>query len=95
MRRKNTATNAVALVAVEAARDVAAGPWAKSLKVALRFEAMLRGLVAQLTRSGQDNAAAHVSNVIVETRRAAAVPHDVETGRKLLERLTHDARATL
>jgi hypothetical protein len=93
--------DAVAAVAVEAARDLAAGPWLEALRCALKFESMLRGLASELTAAANrghqsaGNAAMHISNIIVDTRRAAAVPHDVDTGRRLIAALQTNARAVL
>jgi hypothetical protein len=98
---KQARDDAIAAVAIEAAADLAGSVWLEALNTTLKFESQLRGLAGLLTVAGNQgqqtagNAAAHINNVIVETRRAASVPHDVASGRRLLDALTTNARASL
>jgi hypothetical protein len=88
--------------AVDAAR-VFAERWRVKLVDALRDEAALRGLHSELVTIGNlgDSvtaalgAAKAIADLISETRRSAAVPHDQESARRLVAALMTDASARL
>jgi hypothetical protein len=93
---------AVCAAADEAARDFAGG-YRVALIAALRREAVLHGLRAELVRCGNRanpllgalEAAARIGEVIAETKRGASVRHDPGAGRRLLAALVADPKARL
>jgi len=93
---------AVCAAAIEAARDFAE-EYRSALTTALEHEVVLHGLREELLRCGNRanalpgalEAAAHIGEVIGETKRAAAVRHDREPARRLLAALVVDPHARL
>ena len=93
---------AVCAVAGEAAREFGRA-YRVALIAALRLEAELHGLRAELLHCGNRadplpgalEAAAHISEVIAETKRGASVRHNTVAARRLLAELVADPDARL
>jgi hypothetical protein len=93
---------AVCAAAIDAARDFAEG-YRAALIAALEEEAVLHGLREELLRCGNRadalpgalEAAAHIGEVIVATKRTASVRRDPDGGRRLLAALVSDPDARL
>jgi hypothetical protein len=93
---------ALCAVAAEAA-DGFAREYRAALLTALRHEAVLHGLRAELLRRGNGSntasgaleAAGRVAAVIAETKKSASVRHDLTTGGRLLAALMSDPDARL
>jgi hypothetical protein len=93
---------AVCTAAVDAARDFAA-QYRAALMTALEHEAVLHSLRAELLRCGNRadrlpgalEAAAGISGVIDDSKRAAWVRHDPQAGQRLLAALLTDPDAEL
>jgi hypothetical protein len=91
---------AIAVVAVELCADLASR-FTASLNTALTVEAMIRSVLDALFERaargepGMGGAAERVVSIIRRAREEAGVPHDAESGRRLLDALCNDPGATL
>jgi hypothetical protein len=83
---------AVAEVAVEISAGLA-GELTASLNTALAVEAKIRSILEVLTGTGPG--AEKIAAILHRARNQAGVPHDLETGRRLLEALAENPEAKL